>query len=221
LLTNHGRIIAINEGPAPYGYVQLVIETGNDANYVWVNYDRDGRARASGRFQHATLVGQNVFSRTWLVNFSPYFWTEHDVEIAANHSNTGVGAHFHTFTLTFQAPQSPPHHVTAPSLPTPAPALAPAPAPAPNVAEVWFDWRYGNTFTVSGYVTYHHATVWIVNTNTNRIIDSQVADRFGFFEFWDIPNGRFRIEAELDGYSGRQNINVNNRDIRDIDIQMN
>lgn len=82
------------------GQVQLTVVTGLAANEVWVNFDRANNVRGTGRFTRGTVVSENEFSRTWVINFTPRAWAVQTVEVGANRTYNWPGAGIATHTLT-------------------------------------------------------------------------------------------------------------------------
>lgn len=98
-------IANITETPAiRQGYVQLTVVTGNEANEVWVNFDRVNNARGTGRFTRATMASQGAHYRTWVLNFRPLSWSVQQVEIGSNRTYNWPGAATQTFSLTLTRP---------------------------------------------------------------------------------------------------------------------
>jgi hypothetical protein len=207
----HSGTEIVSVSVIPGGQAQLSIVTGGGANYVWVNFDRERAARASGRFAFATMVGQDASTRTWTVIFQPTNMSQY-VEVGANRRNESVGASFHSLPLEI--------NFVPPPLP-PTPFVSPIPIATPPPFFRNYSPRFQYLFNISGHISHSGATVRLLDQNNlRRVIATQTSDSNGFFEFWDIMPGRYRVEASRFGYTAHVNVTVNNRDIHRLYIDL-
>jgi len=82
-------------------YVQLTIETGVDANEVWVRFDNNPYRFRRGVEQTEL---RTATTRTWVIDFRPQRWAAQSVQVSANRSYVVSGATNRTHTLTLTAP---------------------------------------------------------------------------------------------------------------------
>jgi len=101
-------IANLRETPAvARGQVRLTLNTGPQANYVWVRFD--GNLYARGEMIAQSPAGY----RTWTIDFQPRVWSVQQVQVGANRTFHYTGAALQSLQLTLTQPYVP---VTTPEI---------------------------------------------------------------------------------------------------------